>query len=73
MTEFKVQLDDQVVRALGYHRIEEYINKHLVQMILKMSSQELLRDLEETDLENDEQWKIAREEAWKSQSHKYQL
>ncbi len=60
MTEFKVQLDDQVVQALGYKAIEQYLNKHLVRMILKMSSQDLLKDLKEVDLENDEQWKIAR-------------
>ncbi|SEM65798.1 hypothetical protein SAMN05216436_106129 [bacterium A37T11] len=73
MTEFKVQLDDQVVQALGYKPIEQYLNKHIVRMILKMSSQDLLKDLKEVDLENDEQWKIAREEAWKTQAHKYEL
>lgn len=73
MTEFKIKLDDQVVQTIGYNTIQQYIDKHILKMILKLSSQEILKDLEEIDMENDAQWKIAREEAWKAQSTKYQL
>ncbi len=72
MTEFKVQLDDKLVQTLGYSTIEKYLKAYLNQIILKISSQEVLSDLEDIHLENDEKWKIAREGAWKEQGYKYQ-
>ncbi len=71
MTEFKVQLDDKVVQMLGYSTIENYLKAYINQIILKISSQDVLKDLETIHLENDERWEIAREGAWKEQAHKY--
>jgi len=72
MTEFKVQLDDKLVQTLGYSTIEEYLKSYLNQIILKMSSQDALKDLDDIHLENDIRWNIAREKAWKEQGYKYQ-
>jgi len=72
MTEFKVQLDDKLVQSLGYNTIEKYLKSYINQIILKISSQEVLSDLDSIHLENDEKWKIAREGAWKEQGYKYQ-
>ena len=72
MTEFKVQLDDKVVQMLGYDTIENYLKAYINQIVLKISSQDALKDLEGIQLENDERWIIAREGAWKEQGHKYQ-
>ena len=72
MTEFKVQLDDELVQTLGYGTIEKYLQSYLKQIILKISSQEALEDLEEIHLENDARWSIARESAWQAQGSKYQ-
>ena len=72
MTEFKVQLDDKLVQTLGYSTIEKYLKAYINQIILKISSQEVLSDLDSIHLENDEKWRIAREGAWKEQGHKYQ-
>jgi hypothetical protein len=72
MTEFKVQLDDKVVQMFGYDTIENYLKAYMNQIILKLSSQDALKDLENIQLENDERWMIAREGAWKEQGHKYQ-
>lgn len=67
MTEFKVQLDDKLVQTLGYTTIEKYLKAYLNQIILKISSQDVLNDLKDIQLENDPKWSIAREGAWKEQ------
>lgn len=72
MTEFKVQLDDKLVQTLGYGTIEKYLKAYLNQIILKISSQDVLNDLKDIQLENDPRWSIAREGAWKEQGYKYQ-
>lgn len=72
MTEFKVQLDDKLVQTLGYTTIENALKAYLNQFILKVSSQDVLDDLKDIQLENDPRWSIAREGAWKEQGYKYQ-
>jgi hypothetical protein len=71
MTEFKVKLEDKVVQTIGYGTIEKFLNEYINQIILKISAQEALNDLKSIDLENDNKWKIAREQAWKEQGYKY--
>ena len=72
MTEFKVQLDDSLVQTLGYSTIEKYLNLYLNQLILKISSKEVLNELVDINLENDDRWQVARGNAWKEQGYKYQ-
>jgi len=71
MTEFKIQLEDQLVQTIGYSTIEKYLNEYINQIILKISAEDALNDLKTIHLENDSKWKIAREQAWKEQGYKY--
>ena len=71
MTEFKIQLEDSLVQTFGAKKIEEYLQKIIAKIELKMATQDVLEDLENIDLNNDERWKIAREKAWAEQRHKY--
>ncbi len=71
MTEFKVQLEDKLVQTIGYSTIEKFLSEYINQIILKISANDVLKDLKSIDLENDNKWKIAREEAWKEQGYKY--
>ena len=71
MTEFKVQLEDKVVQTIGYKNIEKLLSDYINQIELRMSAQDALIDLKSIDLDNDDKWKIAREQAWKEQGYKY--
>lgn len=71
MTEFNIQLEDNLVQTIGYETIEKYLNDYITQLLLKISAHEALTDLKSINLENDSKWKIAREQAWNEQGHKY--
>jgi hypothetical protein len=71
MTEFKVQLEDNLVQTIGYGKIEKILNDYVNQIALKISAQEALNDLDTIHLENDSKWNIAREQAWKEHGYKY--
>lgn len=71
MTEFKISLEDQIVKSIGYNKIEDYLNKNINQIILKLAAQDVLNDLENLDLNNDDKWNLAREAAWKEQGKRY--
>ena len=65
MTEFKVMIEDELVAALGEEAIEKSLRNFVEHLNLKAAAQDALAGLDEIDLENDLQWQIAREEAWK--------
>ena len=71
MTEFKIQLEDKLVQTIGYSTIEKFLSEYMNQIILKISEHDALNDLKTINLENDNKWKIAREQAWKEQGYKY--
>lgn len=71
MTEFKIQLEDSFVQQYGYSKVDSYLKEFVKKLSLKIAAQELLQDFEEIDLENDPQWKIARNEAWEQEKDKY--
>jgi hypothetical protein len=71
MTEFKIQLEDKLVQTIGYGTIEKFLSEYMNQIILKISAQDALKDLNSFKLENDSKWKIARDQAWKEQGYKY--
>lgn len=71
MTEFKVHLEDKLVQTIGYKNIEKYLNDYVNQIILKISAQDAINELKSINLDNDNKWKIAREQAWKEQGYKY--
>jgi hypothetical protein len=71
MVEFKIQLEDSFVQKMGYSEIDKYLQVFVKKIMLKLAAQEALQDLESIDLENDKEWQVSRELAWKQEKHKY--
>jgi len=73
MVEFKIELEDELVKTFGQSEIEKYLHEFVQKIILKISAQNVLHDVEEVYMKNDAQWKIAREQAWEQEKSKYLL
>jgi len=71
MTEFKVQVDDKVINTFGYSIVENYLHEFVSKLYLKISAQEMLKEIQKIDLENDNNWQIARDLAWKQESYRF--
>jgi len=71
MTELKVQIDDNLINTFGYTEIEKYLNDYISKLYVKISANEMLKELQDIDLVNDEQWQVARDLAWKQESYRY--
>lgn len=71
MVEFKIELEEHLVQIFGYEKIEKSLQGFSQRILLKMAAQDILEELPEIDLENDEEWKLARELAWAQEKHKY--
>ncbi len=71
MIEFKVQIEDKLVQAIGYNNVESYLQDFIERLQMKLAAKEMLDDLKDINLENDERWKLAREAAWKDQKDFY--
>lgn len=71
MRELKIQIDDKLIQTFGYSTIEQQVQDFINKLYLKISAQEMLKGIQETDLENDEKWQTARELAWKQENHRY--
>lgn len=71
MVEFKIELEERLVQLFGYEEIEKSLQDFSQRILLKMAAQDILEELPEIDLENDEEWKVARELAWAQEKHKY--
>lgn len=71
MVEFKIQLEETLVNAYGYTEVEQFLQEIAHQALLKFAAKGILADLHTIDLENDDEWKLARELAWKQEAHKY--
>jgi hypothetical protein len=71
MVEFKIQVEEKYVQSIGYKEIEQYLQEIIQKIHLKISAHEMLKDLQNLDLENDREWQAARELAWKEESYKY--
>lgn len=71
MVEFKIELEERMVQLFGYEEIEKSLQDFSQRILLKMAAQDILEELPELDLENDEEWKVARELAWAQEKHKY--
>jgi hypothetical protein len=71
MRELKIQIDDKLIQTYGYSNIEQQVLDFINKMYLKISAQEMLKGIQEIDLENDEKWQVARELAWKQENHRY--
>jgi len=71
MTELKIKIDDSLINFIGYEEIEKNINDYISQLYLKISANEMLNEFEKIDLENDKDWKISRELAWKQEGNSF--
>jgi hypothetical protein len=71
MVEFKIQLEESFVQTMGYEQIENYLQEFMKKIIIKLSVQDILKDLESIDLENDKEWQLARNLAWQQEKDKY--
>ncbi len=71
MTEFKVLIDDTVVRQLGRDTIDEQLIVFTRRLQMKAIADDLLPDLEQDDLMNDPAWQLAREQAFRERGHHY--
>ncbi len=71
MTELKIKIDDSLINFMGYDEIEKSINDYISQLFLKISANDMLNEFEKIDLENDKDWKIARELAWKQERNSF--
>lgn len=61
MTEFKIQVEDHVIHALGVKAIEEQLQKVLALLEFRAAVPEILADFEEIDRSKDEHWETARQ------------
>jgi hypothetical protein len=64
MTEFKVKVEDEVVASVGQENVEKFLSYMVEKLHLKAAARDILADQKSIDLENDPEWKQAREEAW---------
>ncbi|TAH02091.1 MAG: hypothetical protein EAZ15_06010 [Sphingobacteriales bacterium] len=71
MVEFKIQLEESFVETLGHKQIESYLQQFMQKIVLRLSAQDILKDLETINLENDQEWQISRNLAWQQEKHKY--
>lgn len=71
MVEFKIQLEESVVQTLGYREVEKQLENFAQKLILKLAAQDILEELPTIDLENDQEWQMARNLAWEQEKHKY--
>jgi len=70
MRELKIQIDEKLIQTFGYSIIEQQIQDFVSKLYLKIAAQEMLKDINNIDLENDEKWKVARELAWQQEGNK---
>jgi len=68
MTEFKIQVDDKVVKDFGKDNLEHFFQEFYAKALLKLAAKEILKDWNDNEI-YDKDWNIARERAWHKQSH----
>lgn len=71
MVEFKIQLDESVVKTFGHKQVESYLQDFVKTMLLKAAAQDVLEELKTIDLQNDKEWQAARHLAWQQEKHTY--
>lgn len=71
MVEFKIELEERLVQLFGYEEIEKSLQGFSQRVLLTLAAHDILEELPSIDLENDEEWKIAKELAWVQEKHKY--
>jgi hypothetical protein len=68
MTEFKIQVDDKVVKDFGKELLERFFQDYYTKALLKLAAKEILKDWDDNETQ-DETWLFAREQAWQKNGH----
>ena len=68
MTEFKIQVDDKVVKDFGKDSLERFFQEFYTQALLKLAARDILKDWNDEEID-DKQWQFARERAWQKNGH----
>lgn len=71
MVEFKIQLEESLVESMGYKQIENYLQDFVQKALIKMAAKDILNDLANDEIENDSEWRLARNLAWKQEKSRY--
>lgn len=72
MIEFKVQVEEDIVKEYGKDTLEKYLQDYLSKAILSLAAKEILDDLKSIDIKEDI-WLQARERAWDGHGKHYFL
>ncbi len=71
MIQLQIEIEEAIIRTFGRAQVEKQLKEYVSKLYLKVAAQEILKDLEETDLTNDPEWQAARDLAWKQEKHNY--
>jgi len=72
MVEFKIQVDEEIVKEYGKEHFEQFLQEYLSKAVLKLAAKELLDDLKTIDIKENS-WQQARERAWNNYGKHYFL
>ena len=73
MTQITLKLEDSLVEGIGKEQIERLIKDWLHQYKRKQALKEAAEDLSSINLTNDPQWQVARNLAWESYKHNFEI
>lgn len=70
--EFTVTIEPEVIEVLGTDKVTAFLQDAVTRLKLKAAAQEALADLDYFDeLVNDPAWRMARQQAWDQEKHRY--
>ena len=72
MVEFKVQVEEDIVKEYGKDTLEKYLQEYLTKAIFKLAAKEIIDDLKTIDIK-DNSWLRAREKALNNYGKHYFL
>ena len=72
MVEFKVQVEEDIVKEYGKDTLEKYLQEYLTKAILKLTAKEIIDDLKTIDIKENALLK-AKERAWNNYGKHYFL
>jgi hypothetical protein len=73
MTQITLKIDDSIVETLGRQQIETKIGEWLKELKRKIDLQEAVEELDSLQLSNDSNWQVARNLAWETYKHNYEV
>ncbi len=71
MHTIQVEISDDLLQKAGKDAIEEYLQKQLKLLKLKMLGEEIRKSFEESGFDMEKEFQAAREDAWKEYKSQY--